>query len=225
MTRRTLVAVVLFAVVLVPLASADSLEELSQDFWQWRAAEQPFTADDLVRIERPAGWVPDWSPKVVENYRRQLGTFEARWVKLRDRGAPIPRQVDYSLIGSALARVRWELDLNRTWQRHPGFYVDQTMGAYVHLILEPAPPSTRNEVAQSWQRCAPFPRSWRTAKRISLAWSARLPALPWSNSITAAKGSANLSLNLNRTSTHPLRKGLTRRPRKPSLLYTLIAIG
>jgi hypothetical protein len=101
MTRRTLVAVVLFAVVLVPLASADSLEELSQDFWQWRAAEQPFTADDLVRIERPAGWVPDWSPKVVENYRRQLGTFEARWVKLRDRGAPIPRQVDYSLIGSA----------------------------------------------------------------------------------------------------------------------------
>ena len=139
MIRRILVAVVLFAIVLVPLASADSLEDLSQDFWQWRAAEQPFTADDVVRIERPAGWVPDWSPKAVENYRRQLGTFEARWVKLRDRGAPIPRQVDYSLMGSALARARWELDLNRTWQRHPGFYVDQTLGAYVHLILEPAP--------------------------------------------------------------------------------------
>ena len=32
------------------LARADSLGELSDSFWQWRAQEQPFTADDIPRI-------------------------------------------------------------------------------------------------------------------------------------------------------------------------------
>jgi hypothetical protein len=134
-----LVIVTLVAFLLPPKAGADSLEELSQDFWRWRATEQPFTADDVVRIERSAGWVPDWSPKAVAGYRQQLDLFEARWKKLRDTAAPTPQQVDYLLIGSPPSRVRWELYLNPNWERHPGFYVDQTLGAYVHLILDPAP--------------------------------------------------------------------------------------
>ena len=36
-------------------ARADSLGELSESFWQWRAQEQPFTSDDIPRIDRPAG--------------------------------------------------------------------------------------------------------------------------------------------------------------------------
>ena len=124
---------------LLPLAHADSIEELARDFWTWRAAEQPFSSDDIVRIERPSGWTPDWSPKAVASYRAQLNSFEARWKRLRDPSAPIPRQVDYCLIGSALSRVRWELYLTRSWEQNPWFYLDQTLGAYVHLLLDPSP--------------------------------------------------------------------------------------
>ena len=53
-------------------------------------------------------------------------------------------------MGSALARVRWELEVLRSWQRNPTFYVDQTVGAYFHLLLAPPPfdtERTKNIVA------------------------------------------------------------------------------
>jgi Bacterial protein of unknown function (DUF885) len=121
------------------LAQADSVEDLARDFWAWRATEQPSTSDDIVRIERPANWVPNWSPKAVADYREQLDIFEARWKKLRDESAPIPSQVDYRLMGSAIARVRWELYLTRSWEINPTFYLDQTLAAYTHLLLDPSP--------------------------------------------------------------------------------------
>jgi hypothetical protein len=47
--------------------------------------------------------------------------------------------VDYRLIGSAIARVSWELDVTRGWQRNPVFYLEQTLGA-LHDPLTPVPP-------------------------------------------------------------------------------------
>ncbi len=35
--------------------SATGLQQLSSDFWEWRASEQPFTFDDIPRLDRPAG--------------------------------------------------------------------------------------------------------------------------------------------------------------------------
>ena len=54
------------------VARADSLSELSDSFWQWRAQEQPFSGDDIPRIERPAGMVVDWSPQTVAQRMQQL---------------------------------------------------------------------------------------------------------------------------------------------------------
>ncbi len=123
----------------VPLLHADALDDLARDFWSWRATEQPVSADDIPRIERPANWVPDWSPAAVASYQKQLEAFEARWRKIDPSTWPVARQVDYRLMGSALARVRWELDVTRYWQRNPVFYFDQTVGAYFHLLLPPPP--------------------------------------------------------------------------------------
>ena len=53
-------------------ARADSLGELSDSFWQWRAQEQPFTNDDIPRIDRPAGFVVDWSAKTIAQRLQQL---------------------------------------------------------------------------------------------------------------------------------------------------------
>jgi hypothetical protein len=122
-----------------PYLRADSLPDLARDFWAWRAREQPVSSDDIARIERPREWTPKWSASAVEGYRRELAGFEARWKKLDDRKAPGAERVDYRLMGSALARVRWELDRTRMWQRNPEFYVQQTVGAYFNLLLQPPP--------------------------------------------------------------------------------------
>jgi hypothetical protein len=34
-------------------AKTESLQDLAKDFWGWRARYQPFTTDDIPRIERP----------------------------------------------------------------------------------------------------------------------------------------------------------------------------
>jgi uncharacterized protein (DUF885 family) len=130
---------VLIVFLAAPFLRADSLDDLARDFWTWRAAEQPVSTDDIPRLERPAGWVPDWSPTTVTRYHQKLDEFEAHWKKIDSSSWSVSRQVDYRLLGSALARVRWELDLNRNWQRNPAFYVDQTLGAYFHLLLPPPP--------------------------------------------------------------------------------------
>jgi Bacterial protein of unknown function (DUF885) len=132
---------ILLGLALCPttLCYGDPLDDLARDFWSWRAAEQPISSDDVNRIERPAGWVPDWSPAAVERYRKQLEQFESAWKKLDLSASPVARQVDYGLMGSALARVRWELDFTKGWRKNPDFYIDQTIGAYFSLLLPPPP--------------------------------------------------------------------------------------
>ena len=61
--------------------------------------------------------------------RTALATFEGRWKGIDTSNWSVANQVDYRLIGSALARVRWELDINPRWQRDPSFYIDQTLAA------------------------------------------------------------------------------------------------
>jgi uncharacterized protein (DUF885 family) len=131
--------VVLLMLIAAPALRADVLDDLARDFWAWRAAEMPVSTDDIPRLDRPANWVPDWSPSSVESYRKQIGDFEKRWNAVDASKWPVPRQVDYRLIGSAIARARWELDFSRGWQRNPNFYLDQTLGAYFHLLLQPPP--------------------------------------------------------------------------------------
>jgi uncharacterized protein (DUF885 family) len=109
--------------------------QLARDFWQWRAYHQPTSSDDIPRIERPEGWEPDWSLAVVEKQRQDFTAFEARWQSFEVADWTIARQVDYRLIGSAIARVHWELDVLRSWQRNPRFYVYQTLGAIFEELL------------------------------------------------------------------------------------------
>ena len=172
--HRGLVCFVL-VLSLAPCSRADSLDDLARDFWTWRAAEQPVSADDIPRLERPANWVPDWSPEGVEHYQKQLEEFEARWKKLDAASWPVPRQVDYRLMGSALARVRWELDVNRSWQRNPTFYVDQSVGAYFHLLLPP-PPFDAARTAQIVSTLAAIPAIVDDAKK-----NLTRPAAPFAN--------------------------------------------
>ncbi len=157
-------ATVLFFLFVPSVVHADSLDDLARDFWIWRAAEQPVSSDDIPRIERPSGWAPDWSPEAVARYHKQLAEFETRWQKIDASTWPIPRQVDYRLMGSALSRVRWELDCIRNWQRDPSFYVQQTVGAYLQLLLPP-PPFDSARSKQIVATLASIPRTLASANQ------------------------------------------------------------
>jgi hypothetical protein len=126
--------------LLCAAARADDLKQLDTDYWTWRATEQPFSEDDIPRLERPRDFQVDWSAAAVTDYRRAVEAFEARWHALSpSTSASRAEQVDYRLVGSAIARARFELDLRRGWQRHPGFYIDQTLGSVYEVLLPPAP--------------------------------------------------------------------------------------
>ena len=115
-----------------------SLDKLADDFWAWRAKNAPFTSDDVNRMERPSG-NRDWSRAAIDQRGKELTEFVARWKKIDPKEGPIARQVDYRLIGSALARVEWELDINPRWKRDPTFYIEQTLTPVLEALTVPGP--------------------------------------------------------------------------------------
>jgi hypothetical protein len=115
----------------------ESTEDLGAEFWGWRARAQPRSSDDIPRIERPAGWRPDWSAEAVRGYRAQTAEFERRWAAIDVAGMSIEERVDHRLLRSALARVRWELDVLAMWQRQPRFYIDQSIGTVFDVLTRP----------------------------------------------------------------------------------------
>src|SRR5947209_8253523 len=121
------------------LWAQDSLDKLASNFWAWRAQYQPFSLDDIPRIERLLRMKRSWSTASVGRQRADLATFEARWKNLDATRWPVAQQVDYRLMGSALARVHWELNLNRRWQRDPTFYLEQTLTPVLETLLSPPP--------------------------------------------------------------------------------------
>jgi hypothetical protein len=121
------------------LWAQDSVEKLASDFWAWRVQYQPFNDDDIPRVERLHGQKRSWSAESVTRQREVLAAFETRWQHLDAEKRPTAQQVDYRLMGSALSRVRWELDFNRRWQRDPTFYLEQTITPVLTVLLPPPP--------------------------------------------------------------------------------------
>lgn len=143
--------------------AADPLDDLARDFWAWRAIHQPITSDDMPRIDRPVDWTPDWSAQTIAQQRDDLANFEKRWKEMDAGRWAIPRQVDYHLMGSALARVGWELYVVRSWQRDPSFYIEQTVGAVLDRLLQP-PPIDPVRSGEILRRMTAIPRIIEDAK-------------------------------------------------------------
>ncbi len=123
-----------------PCAHAQAeVQQLGAEFWTWRAATQPATSDDIPRIVRPAKWTPDWSAAAVAEQRKALAAFETRWKSLAGTPQTVSERVDYRLMGSALARVNWELDHVAAWRRQPHFYVAQALTPVFEVLLPPPP--------------------------------------------------------------------------------------
>src|SRR6266481_3605159 len=141
------------------LPAPSALQQLSSEFWEWRASEQPFSFDDIPRLDRPSGWAADWSSSTIAKRREELSGFENRWKALGIlvSGRSRTETVDYLLVGSAIARARWELDYVRGWQRNPWFYLDQTL-ASVFVSLTQPPPFDQARSAEVVRRIQAIPQ-------------------------------------------------------------------
>src|SRR5216110_3951695 len=129
---------IVFALGVDAAQQQDQLNKIADDFWTWRTKYAPFTGDDVNRLERPGG-IRDWSRASIDQRRNDLKQFETRWKNIDPSSWPVSQQVDCKLIGSALSRVHWELDVNPRWKRDPNFYVEQTLTALVEALTVPAP--------------------------------------------------------------------------------------
>ena len=154
---------------------ADSLDKLAGDLWSWRAEYAPFTGDDVNRMQRPGG-SRDWSRASIDRRGNDLEQFESRWKKIDPSSWPIAKQVDYKLIGSALSRVRWELDVNPRWKRDPNFYTEQTLTALAEALTVPAPfdEARSREILTRIENIPSTSTISMVFANVSVEWQARL---------------------------------------------------
>ena len=120
-------------------SGAAIIQPLAADFFAWRRSQQPATGDDIPRVERPDGWVPDFSPEALESYRQSYARYLEAVEELDTRDWDIPSRVDARLLRAAIQRVRWELDVLAAPHRNPLFYVDQTLGSVFELLILASP--------------------------------------------------------------------------------------
>ena len=115
------------------------LLKLYEDFRDWRIVTQPVAGDDIPRVERPAGWTPDFSPKALENHREKYNEFRKKLDALPKTGWTREDSVDFLCLSAMLERVNWELNVLRQPHRNPDFYVHQTLGSVYELLLISSP--------------------------------------------------------------------------------------
>jgi len=115
------------------------LQSLAADFFQWRIVTQPSTEDDILRVERPDGWIPDFSPEILEKNRQKYIEYSNQLKNISRDNWSRSDSVDFLLLHSAIERVNWELNVLRSPYRNPDFYVHQTVGAVYELLLIHSP--------------------------------------------------------------------------------------
>ncbi len=119
-----------------PTGPAERLAELGARIWAWRAEHQPRSRDDIPRLDRVSGWLPDHRADTFERVRAGRDAFEAELSAL-DPGPDTADRIDHRLLRSLLGRVHWELDVLARWQRQPRFYIDQALGTVFDALLPP----------------------------------------------------------------------------------------
>jgi len=141
-----------------------TLQALARSFFEWRRVQQPAQGDDIPRVERPDGWLPDFSPDAIEGYRQDYQLFFDSIDGLDTAGWSVQDQVDARLLRAAVQRVRWELDVLKAPQRNPLFYVDQTLGSVFELLILSSP-MTQSRAENILLRLEHFPKTVRFAKK------------------------------------------------------------
>ena len=125
----------------------DAVQQLGAEIWQWRHAIAFHTGDDIPRVDRGADWVPQFSVAAIDDIRSRYAEFHARWAAIDVSSEPVPVQVDYRLVGSSLARVTWDIDTLRNWEKDAVFLTSQILGPFFDRLLQVPPFSAERQQA------------------------------------------------------------------------------
>jgi hypothetical protein len=141
-----------------------ALQALSANFFEWRRIQQPAMGDDIPRVERPDGWLPDYSPEALEQYRGRYQGYIEAVDQLDSEFWSIADQVDARLLKAAIERIHWELDILELPQRNPLFYLDQTLGSIFELLIL-STPITASRAENILLRLEHFPTTLKSARK------------------------------------------------------------
>jgi hypothetical protein len=119
--------------------SADDVAALGKRVWAWKDLGAFRSADDIPRIAHDPLWLPVFDAEAIAWKLGELNGLRSEWTALDVSNEPVSVQVDYRLIGSALARAWWDMDVMRAWERDAHFLVGQALGPYFDLLLPRAP--------------------------------------------------------------------------------------
>lgn len=121
------------------MSADDDVRHLGEDLWEWRLPTQFRTSDDIPRVDRPRGWLPTFTSASVEQRLERAVGLRERWTAIDSAELTPAGEVDHRLLGSALARVRWECEILRNWERDAVLLAEQALGPYFDLLLRPPP--------------------------------------------------------------------------------------
>ena len=141
-----------------------ALQNLAANFFKWRQVQQPAMSDDIPRVERPDGWVPDHSPEALEEYAEIHQRFLHSVEGLDSESWSIADQVDARLLKAAIERVHWELNVLKSPFRNPLFYLDQTLGSIFELLILSSP-ITPSRAENILLRLEHFPATLKSARK------------------------------------------------------------
>jgi hypothetical protein len=102
--------------------------------------------------------MPSWSASDVAKYREQYLDFldlysKINVGKIKNLNCDKATYVDYRILGSAIARVKWEIDILKIWQQQPRFYIDQSIGViFDHLLPEKLSANVISEVINAFSQ-------------------------------------------------------------------------
>ena len=142
---------------------SQALQGLAAEFFEWRRIQQPVSGDDIPRVERPDGWVPDFSPQALSNYRVRYLAFINALGQLDRENWTVADEVDAKLLEAAIERVHWELDVLKAPHRNPLFYVHQTLGSVFELLVLSSP-MTGKRAENILLRLEHFPQTVNSAQ-------------------------------------------------------------
>ncbi len=117
----------------------DDIQSLAEDIHAYVLRHGFHSGDDIPRVPREPDWVPAFTPESVEERLAALAPLYERWRAIDAADEPVEVQVDHRLLGSALNRHRWDLEVTRNWERNAVFLVGQVLGPWYDLLL-PLPP-------------------------------------------------------------------------------------
>ena len=146
-----------------PEQSNPALLELAEEFYDWLDAHRPVEPFAAVRARRPPGWSPDWSMTAVQQRKVDYLQFQGRLKAVDALGYGSADRIDAHLLGAAMERVHWELEVLARWRRDPGFYLDQSLGSLFELLIQ-TPQPVEVDVEELIRRLHRFPEIINTAK-------------------------------------------------------------